>query len=115
MRAEVLIAVVFGWGVLYRWEAVLETSLPAFKKWEKMYNILGYSGPLLRGTLGQTSKPLLLFSDRGGSCQLSIELFSRQRCPPGSWLSCLGSPLKGHVQLDVQEMELIWKCLNLLL
>lgn len=70
--------------------------------------------PCSKGHLkGQTFR-LLLLSDRGGSCQLSIELSSRQRCPPGSWLSCLGSPLKGHVQLDVQEMELIGKCLNIL-
>lgn len=54
-----------------------------------MHNTLRYSGPLLHVILGQIFRLLLVLSDRGGSCQLTIELLSKQRCLPGSWLSCL--------------------------
>lgn len=60
-----------------------------------------YSSPLLQVTLGgQIFRLLLVLSDRGGSCQLTIELLSKQRCPPGSWLSRLGGPAKEDVKPD---------------
>lgn len=70
-----------------------------------MHNILRYSSLLLQVTLGQIFRLLLVLSDRGGSCQLTIELLSKQRCPPGSWLSCLGGLPKEYVKPDLHEVD----------
>lgn len=77
-----------------------------------MHNTLRYSGPLLQVILGQIFRLLLVLSDRGGSCQLTIELLSRQRCLPGSWLSCLGGPPKEDVKPDLQEVDANLKVLQ---
>ena len=55
---------------------------------------------------------LLAPSDRGGSCQLTIELLSEQRCPPGSWVRCLGGSPKAHVKPDLQEVNAVLKVLK---
>ena len=70
-----------------------------------MRNIPRCSSSLLQVTLGQIFRLLLVLSDRGGSCQLTIELLSKQRCPPGSWLSCLGGPPKEDVKPGSQEVD----------
>lgn len=77
-----------------------------------MPNILCYSSLLFQVTIGQIFRLHLVLSDRGGSCQLTIELLCKQGCPPASWLSCLGGPRKEDVKPGLQEVDASLKVLK---
>lgn len=77
-----------------------------------MPNILRYTSPLLQVMIGRISRLLLVLSDRGGSCQLTIELLCKQRCPPASWLSYLGGPPKENAKPDLEEVDASLKVLK---
>lgn len=98
MRSEALVALsVFGRG---SWTIrKLSWRLPclhARKRGNALYPLLLKT--LLQVTLGRIFRLLLVLSDRGGRCQLTVEWLSARRHPPGSWLSSWW-PTEGDVKV----------------